>query len=239
MSFIITLNVREGIVMASDSRLTLSSQKQVNNKTIHQIAVGMSDSNYKTFLTENNIGISTFGAAEIQGIPIAGYIESFITTQYVASDTVEIIAQKILDHFRTFSPIPATQFHIAGYQIEDDQKEQHIWDVHLVNNTKKRLNINDPGAAWGGEGDILARLILPVAQIDKNKNVTNVYPHFGIPFKFFTLQDAIDFSVFAVRSTIESIRFQPRPKTVGGPIDVLVIKPEKAFWVQRKELKVS
>jgi len=85
----------------------------------------------------------------------------------------------------------------------------------------------------------LARLILPVAQIDQKGAVTNTFPHFGIPFKFFTLQDAIDFAVFAVRSTIEAIRLQPRPKTVGGPIDVLVIKPENAFWVQRKELSVS
>lgn len=238
MSFIITVNAHEGIVMASDSRITLNSQNQVNNQTVHQIAVGMSDSNYKTFLAKNNIGISTFGSAEIQGIPIAGYIESFIETQCEDADTVEVTAQKILDHFRTFTPIPATQFHVAGYQTENNQKVQHIWDVHLANNTKTRLNINNPGVAWGGEGDILARLILPAAQIDQNRNITNVYPHFGIPYKFFTLQDAIDFSVFAVRSTIESIRFQPRPKTVGGPIDVLVIKPEKAFWVKRKELKV-
>ena len=39
-----------------------------------------------------------------------------------------------------------------------------------------------------------------------------------------------------MRSTIDAIRFQPRPKTVGGPIDVIVIKPNRSFWVQRKEL---
>ncbi len=61
-------------------------------------------------------------------------------------------------------------------------------------------------------------------------------PYFQIPYQFFTLQDAIDFCVFAVRSTTDAIKFQPRPKTVGGPIDVLVIKPDEAFWVQRKEL---
>ena len=25
-------------------------------------------------------------------------------------------------------------------------------------------------------------------------------------------------------------------ETVGGPIDILVIKPDKAFWIQHKEL---
>jgi hypothetical protein len=50
------------------------------------------------------------------------------------------------------------------------------------------------------------------------------------------LQDAIDFAIYAVKTTRDTMRFQTRFKTVGGPVDVLVIKPEKAFLVQRKEL---
>jgi len=63
-------------------------------------------------------------------------------------------------------------------------------------------------------------------------------PHFVIPFQFFTLQDAIDFSVYAIQTTIDTIKFQPRAKTVGGPIDVLVIKPTECIWVSRKQLKI-
>jgi hypothetical protein len=68
--------------------------------------------------------------------------------------------------------------------------------------------------------------------------VVATVPSFGIPFQFFTLQDAIDFAVYAVRVTIDSIRFQTRAKTVGGPIDVLVIKPTEACWIDKKELHV-
>jgi len=32
------------------------------------------------------------------------------------------------------------------------------------------------------------------------------------------------------------MRFQARPKNVGGPIDVLLLTPEEARWIQRKEL---
>ena len=49
MSFIITMYVREGIVMASDSRLTLNTEQHPTEKTVVQVAVGQSDSNYKTF----------------------------------------------------------------------------------------------------------------------------------------------------------------------------------------------
>jgi len=51
------------------------------------------------------------------------------------------------------------------------------------------------------------------------------------------LQDAIDFSIYAIRTTIDTMRFQARPKNVGGPIDVLVITPDGSKWIQRKELK--
>lgn len=59
MSFVITLYVREGIVMASDSRLTLNTQNQQGHNQIVNLAVGQSDSNYKTFLSHSNVGIST------------------------------------------------------------------------------------------------------------------------------------------------------------------------------------
>ena len=70
--------VREGIVMASDSRLTLNAQTRKDDQPLVQMAVAQSDSNYKTFLAPGNIGITTYGAADIQGIPIGGYIESFM-----------------------------------------------------------------------------------------------------------------------------------------------------------------
>ena len=57
MSFIITLYVREGIVMASDSRLMLSvKQQQPGGGEVVQMGAGLSDSTYKTFLTLDNIG---------------------------------------------------------------------------------------------------------------------------------------------------------------------------------------
>jgi len=60
-----------------------------------------------------------------------------------------------------------------------------------------------------------------------------------IPFEFFTLQDAIDFCVYGIRSTIETLRFQSREKTVGGPIDVLIITPDNSRWISQKQLVVG
>lgn len=247
MSFIITLHVREGIVLASDSRITLNSQ-QANGQgqPILNVAVGMSDSNYKTFLAYDRLGISTFGQADIKGVPISGYIETFIRRQ-TDGDTIspEIFANRLKDYFRTYDPIPTTGFHIAGYINDNGNFKQRIYRVDIGTNETRLLNPDDPqigevqGASWDGESDILSRLVQPLfIQIPKTNQFQQL-PAFGIPWQFFTLQDAIDFAVYATRTTIDSIKFQPRAKTVGGPIDVLVLKPNGATWVSRKELKIS
>lgn len=241
MSFIITVHVREGIVMASDSRLTLNNRIQTNDNVINNIAISQSDSNYKTFLTNNNIGISICGEASIKGVPIAGYIESFINEE-LADEKIDVkgVSQKLLSYFRSFSPQPNTNFVVAGYKEEEKKKNQELYTVSVKANTMKKVNDNiEYGAYWNGESDIVTRLIKPVWTKDSKTGELLQLPQKDVPFGFFTLQDAIDFAVFAMRTTIDSIRFQTRVKTVGGPIDVLVIKPDRAFWLKRKELSVN
>ena len=237
MSFVITMYVREGIVLASDSRLTLNTATQQGNSQVVQMAVGQSDSNYKTFLADR-IGISTFGAADVGGEPLGGHIESFMQEHLIGKGVeVDDVPKKLLEYFARFQPAPATQFHVAGYIKVNGSSVQRIWDVNVASGTINLLNAQGlPGASWGGEGDILQRLLLPMASLNQSGVQESILPQHHIPWQFFTMQDAIDFCIFAVRSTIDAIRFQPRPKTVGGPIDVLVIKPNEALWVQRKEL---
>lgn len=237
MSFVIAMFVREGIVMASDSRLTLNKTEQQDERTTVHAAVGMSDSNYKTFLAPNNIGISTFGAADIGGVPIAGYIESFIAEDLSDQTEVDDVPAALLQHFSEFDPVPDAGFLVAGYKSNNGRREQQVWMVTVATGETQRVNPpGQQGAHWAGAGDIVARLVQPVAVLGRDGSIEHRLPHFQIPWGFFTLQDAVDFCIFAVRSTIDAIRFEPRPKAVGGPIDVLVIRPDEAHWVQRKEL---
>lgn len=240
MSFIITAYVREGIVMASDSRLTLNATQppQGAGAPIVQLSVGQSDSTNKTFLALDRIGISTYGAADINGVPISGYIESFINERLSAgSYDVDQVPAELVKYFTALPTTPASIFHVAGYKVVNGAPEQHVWQVPLAGGTPVRLNPpGQQGVSWGGEIDVLSRLLQPLAAKDPQGNWQPLPTH-QIPYGFFTLQDAIDFCIFALRTTIDTLRFQPRPKTVGGPIDVLVIKPDRAFWVQKKELR--
>jgi hypothetical protein len=232
VSFIITLYVREGIVMASDSRMTLNTTHNQGPNQIVQMAVGQSDTNYKTFRALDRFGISTYGAADIKGVPIAGFIQTFIREVDEGSE-VDEVPPLLLEHFKALPSPPATWFHVAGYKGE----EQHLWLVDVAADKTERLNPTDlQGASWGGESDTLSRLIQPVGELDENGNLKQALPYHQIPWGFFTLQDAIDFVRYAVQATIDSIRFKPRAKTVGGPVDILVVRPNEATWIQRKEL---
>jgi hypothetical protein len=235
MSFIIAVWTREGIVMASDSRLTLHRTSRPNadgSPTIQSLAVGQSDSTYKTFVTENNVGISTYGDADIEGAPISGHIEMFIAQNRGLG--VDEIAGGILAYFRAMTTPPQCGFLVAGYE-GTAPKDRHVWDVDVGKSTTRRVDSEVEGASWRGEVDVVSRLLLPVARKNGESDYIDL-PYYQIPWNFFTLQDAIDFALYAVRTTSDTIRFQPRAKTVGGPIDVLVIRPDGVLWVARKQL---
>lgn len=239
MSFCIVTYVREGIIMAADSRITYNKHVEEYGVRTRNFGVSYNESTNKLFLSPNGVGISICGEADIYGVPISGFIESFITEKIVLDMTVEDTALQLLDYFKSIKMDLNTYFFVAGYIDEAHTKKQVIYKVHVLTDLCERRN--DPekqGVEWGGETNTFARLIQPMAL----KLPDGSYRDLETPerqFGHFTLQDAVDFSMFAVRTTIDDIRFQLRNKTVGGPIDVLVIKPTEIYWLRKKTLEVK
>ncbi len=239
MSFIITLHVQEGIVMASDSRITYSSvasNVRGNEKTLIDDSIALTDTSYKTFRAGNDIGISMFGMANIKGVAMSSYVENFISECVIAGKTdIDEVPGLLVDYFNNLPEVPETGFHVAGYHSLGDYRAKKVWRVYVA---KKQCIEVVPrqqlrGAIWDGEQDILIRLFHTDLYV---KNAASEYVSVDthrIPFELFTLQDAIDFSVYAVRTTADTMRFQLRPNTVGGTINILVIKQNESFWLQQ------
>jgi hypothetical protein len=238
MSFIIAVHVGEGIIMASDSRTTYTSTEESNGQIIYNIGVHATNSTEKTFLCPNNCGISTCGDASTESKPITGYIQSFIRENIIESTDVTQVPQKLLDYFKKFDPIPDTNFIVAGYQKSDTGLCQKIYKVFIILDKIEEIDNNFQGATWNGECDTLIRLTQPVSVLNQDGTYTNIETH-EILFNYFTLQDAVDFAQYAVETTINTMHFQNVVETVGGDIDILVIKPEKSFWLAKKELKIN
>jgi hypothetical protein len=229
MSFVITLRVHEGIVMASDSRV---AQYKVEGHS--QTMVRVSDSANKLFLAPNRVGISTWGDAHIKGVPIEGYVRLFMREHISESTPIDEVPSKLLKYFRELEPTLDTGFHVAGYQKQDGRLVPQIWFVDVA---KEQSRLLDSTLAYSGDWDTLKRIWEPVAIVDEQDQLKEILPHHRVPCETFNLQDAIDFCVFAVRLTSDAQRFQSRPQTVGGPTDVLLITPTDAGWIQRKHLR--
>jgi hypothetical protein len=228
--------------MAADSRLTLtfpdpnfSDPKNPGAK--HFISVPQSDSTQKLFLALDRIGISTCGNATVGNVPISGFIASFIRT-LPEGVSVEDAAEALLQHFVKIDPKLVTWFHVAGYSDSGTEMLTELWFVSIATN-QKNLSIGrgQQDARWNGELDILQRVFLPVYLQDQNGKYQPVL-HPGIAVGHLTLQDAVALAVFGVRTTIELMNFQATLRTVGGPVDVLVIKPEGSQWLSQKHLYV-
>jgi hypothetical protein len=238
MSLIITVYVREGIVMAADSRLTLNFPRTAPNGQTHILSITSSDSAKKLFLAPNNVGIATCGPADIGGVPIAGFVESFIVEKLKGKSlSAEQVASDLKVYFGALGVRPGTSFHVAGYARVNETLDQKLFLVDPAAGLLSQLNpANQQGANWGGEIDVLQRLLNEVLLIQAGGLNPVPLPYFGVPFEFFTLQDAIDFAFYGIRSTIDTLRFHAREKTVGGPVDVLVITPDSSHWIAQKQL---
>lgn len=250
MSLVITTYVPEGIVMASDSRQSITLEgKTPDGKDLPKIDTVNSDNVSKTYLISKKnkdnkpifeVGVCSFGQDLLGGIPTASHIKRFTEEVLLDEDDVTTIPKKLVDFFYKLFPSADTGFHVAGYKKENNISVPYIFYCHVSRDKIERRNEKPDknlayGATWSGQIDVLAGILQPsLMPVQEGKALAMQKP--PIIWDAMALQDAIDFSTYAIRTTIDTIRFQARPKNVGGPIDVLVITPDEAKWIQKKEL---
>lgn len=246
MSFIITVYVPGAIVMAADSRqsITLTRRESEEDKKMRAVETVNSDFVYKVFLLpKHDTGISVCGEFVLNKVTVESHIKRFQEEKLKNNDTVYGIAQKVRDFFLNQFPSANTTFHIAGFNKVSGISVPYVYIYQNIKKEFRRLNVNPGteeityGTSWGGQGDVIAN-ILVAKQIKGPDNMVKQQSMMTpIIWDSMPIQDAIDFAIYAVRTTIDTIRFQARPKNVGGPIDVLLLTPEKTTWIQRKEYR--
>jgi hypothetical protein len=243
MSLIFTIWVNDGIIMASDSRTTFSV---TNRKTVN-IPVGVAkdvsgaditninfpdtittghyfDTANKTFLCPNNCGISICGQASIGNRSVGSYIEKFIETKTKSEMSINELKETLDNYFKELKPTDDIICHLFGYDTNDNQEKFQkgfIITYNKENANTTVLDMKKPEAKWNGENAIFLNLIQGLT----------------IPVEFMTLQDATDLARFAIKTTTETMKFTNAVKSVGGPIDILMIKPNDNKWISKKKLQ--
>ena len=231
MSLAVTVYVPAGIVIAADSRTTIMRREQ-RDADGQRVAVEqplvLSDNARKVIaLRKVPVGIGIYGTAVIQNRMADSHVADFEEAVLTDQDDAESVAGKLVDHFRGHFPRVTVGFYAAGYRSEEKRAVPYVFHCNTAKEPHvKRINQDDGGkvvfgVARGGDTLIANRLIakdyLPI-------------------FSAMPLQDAVDYAIHVIRTTIDELRFEPRFPSVGGPIDVLVITPSELRFVQRKEL---
>lgn len=221
MSIMCTVYVPEGIILAADSRLTVNAiMKPSDGKPQSTTMFSISDNAQKiVLLSKVKVGISACGLAVLDGKTISDYLRIFEIEEIKPKDTVSDVAKKLQAYAYKF--FPQVNFFVCGY----DEDEPF---VYTVNKELKRGNIDNGkiryASSWSGEQEAITKLL-------------NSQPPTAIDHAMMPLRDAIDFAEFLIDLTIKLQRFEPRVKTCGGDIDILVLTKDDAFWHRHKVFK--
>jgi len=274
MSIIISVAIPEGIVIAADSRqsyINARGNTRVGSdfgSKVFQLTprVGVATFGW-AFLQLQNVNTL---------ISIGALIEDFritINADINVSEAASLLSsyfQQIYDYDITtlrWNPAPVGQialgFQVVGYNNNSTIGEIFFCPIPPGDSSLLR-NTNNPGCNWNGQTDVVTRLVLGFDPRIENlpfiqHTFANPIPNqpsiqsqinglqYIINWASLTLQDAIDFAVLMVDSTIKMQRFSDgifmNPGDLpgcGGEIDIAAITHRDGFrWIKRKELKIE
>ena len=277
MSIAVLIGVHDGVVLAADSASTLSFAVPtgVVLPPGQGIVGNVYDNANKIFnlVKGQPIGCITFGSGNIGNASIGTLIKdlrqkltetpnkmNFDPDKYMMSDIVGILAKFLGEECDKLDPAMkaniSTGFLLGGYSKPGDLGES--WSVEISKGVaqppKKLREPNAAGVSWGGQAEVLQRIMLGfspgifdvLAQVSQpmqnakdmaQKLAPVLSARLQAPMVFapMPIQDAIDLARFLVHAAEMFSRFVPGPNVVGGPIEIAAITKHENFkWICRK-----
>lgn len=254
MSLILSLKIPDGLVIAGDSLSTMQGNLQIQADVdtncpqcdspitqqldIQGPPIPTTTFSYaqKIFPFMDRFGVGTFGASQVGGKTM--YFAVRELEQELRQDdhdhpmeTVTNAAQRIGDRVHDLlesqeddlSSLPDDHF-VVGFQVVGySQDEPEIMEVKVGKDIVRNK-----------EGEVTAsgRHYLVEALHDAWQNQGTVPA-----FEAFSLQDAINYAKFMIRTTADHQEFSPQMADVGGEIDIGLVTPFNGFqWIQQKDL---
>ena len=110
-----------------------------------------------------------------------------------------------------------------------------IKDGKLLESQEKieKFNTNPNIVYWAGNRTMPSRLFSPNLYFKKgNKYVKHGFD--PLREKPFSIPEGIDLAEFIINTSKKAMSYQNCDQNIGGPIDILIIKPYEAYWYRRK-----
>ena len=254
MSLVVVVKGTEGLVLAADSRVTITPQSKIPVSFDNATKLMALNSPH------NWIGAVTWGAATIGGRTPQSLMTEFELSLSSERLSVYEYAEKLGDFFlrrwNTSSLNMRTgtsEFYVGGY----DNNKPYGTVYYLCIPDKPvpmELQANQFGISWGGQSQIVHRILLgydprvlslvqqtfnlPDEQINGLKDSLNRQIEYRVAYDLLPLQECVDLATLLIRTTITTQNLATELRGVGGPIDVATIThPEGFKWIQRKEIR--
>ena len=260
MTIVVAAAAPDGVVLASDSRMTMSSGRR------HRVA---SDHAPKVFAPFQGIGFATYGSAFIGERTIAGVVEEFAGQRpeqagtmiaEVSRDAAEFFGRFLTDAFDAIGRDPppgALGIVIAGYDPEGIGRLREIRLPPTGQGApviEHEVSTHGPGVLFRGRTRYIRRMLegydqdgLGETGVEVAKDVDHELRRLGyIPLPPRSHQDALGLATFVVRMTVDMERLTDgtyaHPGAVpacGGETQALLVSRGGTRWIARPRLRLS
>lgn len=219
MSFMLTIYLKDGVVMASSRQLTNEIFANNENKSFQKCV----------HKTHNNIGISVFGNAVYD---YENLIETFILLNNNELTSVTDFTYKFKEFLMEMDLQSEICFHISGYEKIRGNNTLVVLklsypDCQIVQLNTYLDNKSVAGVAWVGEEDVENEVFKPMFTVDFNGDKVKL-PEYSLPWELFSVDEAINFAYLAIKNSFEFKRRTISSAMEVPPIDILTITQQKA-----------
>ena len=215
MSVIVTLCLHDGIVMAADSRMTLTKTYPNGEKEI-----SYEDGLKKIFkFGERDIGIAWCGNAQVAKEEIPDYLNGFYN-RVSKTATIKEIAEKLNSECNEKVQGETIRCHIAGYEDGTQCLYQVVDGIVTHKNIHPDFGVPTICIVWDGQRDISGQIVHNKERIDIGDKLVN---ESDIPS--FTLEEGVRFAEAMLKRSCEEL------DVCGEPIYSLIITTNGLRWI--------
>ncbi len=256
MTLIVSLRTSDGIVIAGDSMSTMRAQRVVRGKIkmecpqcghVHEedksmgsIDIPTTTLSYaqKIFPFMDNYGVGSYGMGQLSGktmyFAMRELEQNLLSKGKKSVHSLTEMAQLIGEHAQSLlreqtpdlEQVPEDKYAL-GFQIVGYEKETPTTLIMQIGKKVFRKEEAELGCTWTGDGRVVNAIW---GLYSKQKTDSPDY-------RAMSLQDAIEYADFLIRTTSDHQKFSRTLATVGGDIDVALVTPFDGFkWIRRKSL---
>lgn len=224
MTLIVSLRIPDGIVLAGDSLLS----------TLPTLAVPTTLSyRQKIFPFCGKFGVGTFGADLLAETSVYFSLRLFEErlkrqppkgateiARKVGTEFHNLLVEQLRREDVSVDALPAEQVFLGFQVVGYDESEPRTVEV-LVGKEVQLHVLDKLGCTVSGNQEI----VQAIWGLSKSSSPV------------MSLQDAIDYAEFLIRTTIDHQRFSQQIPNVGGDIDIALVTPFDGFqWIRQKPL---